>query len=311
MRVLQSPMFAGVCLLLASTLAATLADGTVKDLSGRMAAPQVFFLSGLLMAGLSVLAARTGRVAGVGTSCLRTSFPRLLVWRCIATVGASIGFFYAISLIPLAEVFLFIGLMPLMSAILSRPLLGERVEITGWVGLGLGLIGVLMLFPAGLPDLGLGHVAGFFGAVSGTVSVVVSRLMAQREANTLVQVFYPNLALAGVAALLLPAVWQPMVMLDVGRIVLYSALLFMARWTMVLVMPRLRAPVALPLVNIQFVWMVAVGFIFFGEVPGVTTVLGAALVMLAGGISLVEQARIDRMARLDALNGRTTTAIAE
>lgn len=307
---LQTPWVLGVGFLVGSTLAATLADGTVKDLSARLEAPQVFFLSGLIMAGLSLLAARTGSRLGIfTTSCLKTTVPGLLMWRSVATVVASLGFFYAIALIPLAEIFVFVGLMPLMSALMSRYLLGESVDVAAWAGLGLGLVGVLMLFPNGLSGLSLGHLAGFVGAFSGTVSLVLSRLMARREANTLVQVFYPNLALAAVAALMLPAIWQPMALIDVGRIFLYSGLLFLARWTMVMVMQRLRAPVALPLMNIQFVWMVAVGFVFFGEVPALTTIVGALLVMCAGGIALMEQVRVDRLARLAQLQGRSGNAV--
>lgn len=307
---LQTPWVLGVGFLVGSTLAATLADGTVKDLSARLEAPQVFFLSGLIMAGLSLLAARAGSRLGIfTTSCLKTTVPGLLMWRSVATVVASLGFFYAIALIPLAEIFVFVGLMPLMSALMSRYLLGESVDVAAWAGLGLGLVGVLMLFPNGLSGLSLGHLAGFVGAFSGTVSLVLSRLMARREANTLVQVFYPNLALAAVAALMLPAIWQPMALIDVGRIFLYSGLLFLARWTMVMVMQRLRAPVALPLMNIQFVWMVAVGFVFFGEVPALTTIVGALLVMCAGGIALMEQVRVDRLARLAQLQGRSGNAV--
>ena len=310
-QALRGPML-GVGFLMVSTLAATLADGTVKDLSARLEAPQVFFLSGLIMAGLSLLTARAGlRIGLLQTGCLRTVAPGLLVVRSVATVLASLGFFYAISMIPLAQIFLFVGLMPLMSALMSRYLLGEAVDLMAWAGLGLGLIGVLMLFSDGVSGLTLGHVAGFCGALAGTVSLVVSRLMARREANTLVQVFYPNLALAAAAVLLLPSIWQPMALMDVGRIVLYSGLLFVARWTMVLVMQRLRAPVALPLMNIQFVWMVAVGFVFFAELPEVTTVLGAVLVMLAGGIALFEQVRVERLAQAGSTQGDGATVPAE
>ena len=309
-RVVGSPLLSGVALLLVSTLAATLGDGTIKDLSHRLAAPQVFFLSGVLMAVFSLLAARAG--AGLGlfsTSCLRSKAPGLLAVRSAATVLASLGFFYAIALIPLAEIFLFVGMMPLMAAFISRLMLGESVPPAGWVGMVLGVMGVAMLFPDGFSGLTLGHVAGFVGALSGTVSLVVARMISRRDPNTLVQVFYPNLALALVALLMLPSLWVPMALLDLGQIVLYSALLFVARWTMVLVMQRLQAPVALPLMNVQFVWMVVVGFVFFAEVPTAGTVMGAILVMVAGIIALTQQARIERLARLATASARGNTVI--
>lgn len=309
MALFRNPIFVGVMLLCGSTLLNTLADGTVKDLASRLQAPQVFFLSGLIMAALSLIAAKAGNRAGLfTTSCLSSKAPGLLALRSAATVAAAMGFFYAVASIPLAQVFLFIGLMPLMSALLSRPLLGEAVQPAAWFGLVLGLVGVGMLFPAGVTDLAFGHLCGFGGAFMGTLSLVLSRRMAKVENNTLVQVFYPNLALALAATLVLPAVWQPMSGADLGMIVLYSGLLFLARWSMVLVMRRLKASVALPLMNIQFVWMVAVGFVFFAEVPAPLTLVGALMVMLAGIIALTEQAREERLARLAALRAKAIPA---
>jgi S-adenosylmethionine uptake transporter len=198
--------------------------------------------------------------------------------------------------IRLAEVFLFIGLMPLMSAFLSRAILGEGVGPAAWIGMAMGLAGLMMLFPGGVSDISLGHLAGLVGAGAGTVSLVLSRLIARHEANTLVQVFYPNLALAVSALLVLPTFWLPMSLADLALILGYSGLLFLARWGMVLVMRRLPAPVALPLMNIQFVWMVIVGLVFFGERPDALTLSGATLVMLAGVVAVSQQARVNRLA---------------
>lgn len=307
---LRSSAALGVVLLFASTVAATLADGTIKDLSQRLQAPQVFFLSGLIMALLSLLASRAGQGLGaIATGCLKTRRPDLLALRAVATVVASWGFFYAVAQIPLAEVFLFVGLMPLISAVMSRLVLGEEVNPFAWVGLAVGVVGLLMLFPNGLSGFSAGHMAGLVGAFMGTVSLVVSRLMARHERNTLVQVLYPNLALALSAILVLPALWQPMQALDLALILAYSGLLFLARWGMVMVMQRLKAYVALPLMNIQFVWMVLVGAVFFGEVPTATTLLGAALVMFAGVLALMEQVRIDRLAALASAANKTNAAV--
>lgn len=293
----RTPLLGGIALLLAATIATTLADGLVKDLSARLQAPQVFFLSGAVMAGLSLLAAQTGRGMGVvAQGCLRTQRPGLLALRSLATVLAAWGFFYAVAQIRLAEVFLFIGLMPLMSAFLSRALLGEAVGPAAWIGMAIGLAGLMMLFPGGVSDFTPGHLAGLIGAGAGTLSLVLSRLMARYEANALVQVFYPNLALALSALIVLPAFWQPMALADLGLVLGYSGLLFLARWGMVLVMRRLTAPVALPLMNVQFVWMVIVGLVFFGERPGALTLTGAALVMLAGVVAISQQARVNRLA---------------
>lgn len=309
-----NPLIIGVALLLVATLSATMADGTIKELSSRLAAPQVLFFSGLFMALLSVIFARVVSLRSdmretnqslaktmiskpLSFDCITTKHPFLLVVRSVSMVVSAASFFYAIAEIPLAEIFLFIGLMPLMSAVLSRPILGEVVRPVAWFGLCLGFIGVAMLFPGGVPGIGWGYTMGFVGAFAGTLSLVISRRITRSENKALVQVFYPNILLSLCSAAFLPTVWVTMDLLDVALVSLYSGLLFIARWTMVLVMQRLRAPVALPLMNIQFVWMVAIGFFFFHEVPGVLTVIGAIFVMCAGLTALIEQALLDRFSR--------------
>ena len=73
---------------------------------------------------------------------------------------------------------------------------------------------------------------------------------------------------------------------------------------MVLVMQRVRPPVALRLMNGQIVWLVAVGLVAFGEVSTMATLLGAVRVMVAGISALTRQARTDRHAQATARRAR-------
>merc|ERR1711965_1135334 len=88
--------------------------------------------------------------------------------RAVLTVCAAIGFFQAFRLLPFADVFVFIALMPLIAAALSGPVLGERVRPATWTALLLGAGGVLCLMPAArpfvwtpMPLADLGWVAGY------------------------------------------------------------------------------------------------------------------------------------------------------
>lgn len=289
----------GVLLLFGATLSTAFADGVIKNLSGRLDAPQVFFISGFLMAAFTLVSGffkkphGRGRWSGVVQS-LKTKKPMLIFLRSLAMVLAAISFFYAVANISLAEVFIFIGLMPLMAAFLSRFILGEKTHPLAWLGFVLGFIGLALLSKGDFTGLGVGYALGFVGAFMGTLSLVLSRLITKYENNSLVQVFYPNMLLGVVSFAMLPVVWVNMFFADVCLIVAYSSLLFIARWTMVLVMQRLRASVALPLMNVQFVWMVLIGLVFFAEVPSISVYVGAFFVILAGLSALVEQVRVER-----------------
>ncbi|MCV0394406.1 MAG: DMT family transporter [Rhizobiaceae bacterium] len=58
---------------------------------------------------------------------------------------------------------LIIGLQPLVTAILARPALGERILPRHWLGLGIGFVGVATVLAPRLGDLGTGVTAATLG----------------------------------------------------------------------------------------------------------------------------------------------------
>lgn len=105
------------------------ADGITKVLAGGYGPVQIYALSGAVVVLLCRLADRLpGQRRGFATSC-----PRATALRSLATVIAAICFFQAFRLLPFAEVFVFIGLMPLLAGAMSGALLKEPVRRRpGW-----------------------------------------------------------------------------------------------------------------------------------------------------------------------------------
>ncbi len=263
------------------------ADAITKLFAASYAAPQLFALSGGIVALLSLAAnRRQGRWRGVATSC-----PRAMAVRAGATVAGSVAFFHAFQMLPFAEVFLFIALIPLLAALMSGPVLGEPVRPQVWFALGLGAVGVMCLFPAGPSGIGTGHLVALAAVVLGTVSMVASRYIGTRDDNLLAQVFYPNLALMVVMGGALPFVFRPMSAADLLWAGAYAVFLFAARWVLVAALRLLPAYVVTPLMNLQFLWMVAIGFLAFGERPGPGVFVGAAIIIAAGSWLVRDQAR--------------------
>ena len=278
----MKPAVAGAILVLGYTALIASADAITKFIAGGYAAPQLFCMSGLIVMALSVLADRhPSQQRGLRTKC---------VWamsvRSASTVVAAISFFYAFRYLPFAEVFLFIGLIPLLAGLMSGLILKEHVRPSAWAALAAGFVGVMCLFPTGWHGITSGHLFAFSAAFFGTLSMVMARYIGRIENNSLAQVFYPNLAIFATMAVALPFVWVPMPIADLGWVVAYAALLFMARWILVVALRLLAAYAVTPLMNLQFVWMVVIGALVFGEVPHTSMLLGVAIV-IASGLYLV------------------------
>ena len=278
----------GLCVML-STLQIAAADGITKLIGTHYAAPQLFALAALIAMGMSLLMARQ---AGQTRAALVTSCRVAMAIRAALTVIASVAFFYAFRHLPFADVFLFMALVPIIAALLSGPILREVIRPTAWIALVFGVGGVLCLVPAGPSTLNPGHVWAGIAVLSGTGSLLAARYIGRYGRNALAQVFYPNLALFVVMGASLPFVWQPMAPADLGWVVTYALILFTARWMVAVAMRLLPAYVATPLMNLQFVWMVAIGFFAFGELPTMGTLLGVSLVIGSGLWLVIEDARM-------------------
>ncbi|SHJ90216.1 EamA-like transporter family protein [Shimia gijangensis] len=276
---------AGTGLVLLYTLAISSADAITKFIAAGYAAPQLFAFSGAIVVGLSWVSAR----ASGETQSLRTSCPRAMALRALLTVIGSVAFFYAFRFLPFAEVFVFIGMMPIFAGLFSAPILGEYVRPVAWAALAAGFIGVLCLFPGGIASVSFGHLVALFACLCGTLSMVLARFIGRYEANSLAQVFFPNAALCVAMAMVLPFVYKPMPLGDLGWVGAYAVFLFAARWLLVVSLRLLAAYAVTPLMNLQFVWMVVLGAVFFGEVPASNIYLGVAIVIGSGVFLIWDQ----------------------
>ncbi|UYV39408.1 DMT family transporter [Rhodobacteraceae bacterium D3-12] len=256
----------------------SLADAITKDLSGRYAAPQMYVIAGIVVVALCLGGARLGKTR----QTLHTNCPRAMALRSLFTVLATLCFFLAFRYLPFAQVFLFIGMMPLFAALLAGPVLGDTVSPASWGALAAGFLGVVCLFPQGFDDIGVGHLAAFAAAFLGTVSIVLARFIGRFDAQGIAQVFYPNLALLVVMAVVLPYVWKPMSLGDAAWAVGYGVLLFVARSLLVVALRSLAAHAVTSLMKLQFVWMVVIGASVFGEWPTLNTYVGVTIVVFSG-----------------------------
>ncbi len=278
-----APAVIGTFCVFLYTLMIAGADGITKHFAGSYAAPQLFCLS----AGLVLLMCLgANRIAPSGRNELHTGYKGVMFIRSLLTVVSAVCFFNAFRILPFADVFLFMGMIPVMAAIMSGPILGEHIRPQAWVALAIGLSGIMFLMPDGPSSVAPGHLWAIGATTTGTASLVLARLIGRGETTYLAQVFYPNLAIFITMAVALPFVWQPMKAGDILLVSLYALALFGARWLSVVALRHLPAYVATPLMNMQFVWMVLIGFVFFAELPSAATFVGVILV-IASAVWLV------------------------
>lgn len=274
----------GIGLVLVSTLAFTFMNAIVRYLGQNIPVGEVVFArSFFALIPLLLWMAWRGQLA----SGLRTSNPWAHVFR--SGVGAFAMFlnFAALALLPLADATAIGFTTPLFTVVLAALFLGEVVRVRRWAAVVVGLLGVLvMLWPhIGAQPRGdssmLGAILALMGALTVSIAMTQVRHLSRTETTSSL-VFYFALvgALVGLATLpwgwVVPTRWELVLMVSGG---------FIGGVAQILITESYRhadASVVAPFSYSSMIYAVAIGYVWFGEVPQAIVLAGAAIVIAAG-----------------------------
>ncbi len=252
-------------------------DVAVKLLGGGYAVFQIVFFSVLFTFPLVVMMLL--RDAQEGT--LKPVHPWWTALRTASAVATGFSAFYAFSVLPLAQVYAILFAAPLLITLLSIPILGERVGIHRGAAIVVGLIGVMVVLRPGGLELGPGHAAAVAAAFCGALSAVIMRKIG-REERTAVMMLYPMMANFVLMGCLLPLVYRPMPIGDVGLWALMAILAFGASIALIEAYKRTEAALVAPMQYSQIIWAALYGWLFFDESIDAGTAAGAGIVIISG-----------------------------
>ena len=217
---------------------------------------------------------------------------RLHVVRSVLLLASLLGYFFALSHLPLAMTVMVSYLSPIFVAVLAGPVLGERPAPAVWLALVVGLAGVSI---AVWPELQVTLAGGASGRLPGMASAAIAALsfagvllLARRQASRdaiwsilLIQSVLPMLMLAGPAAWH----WAPVSVVDIGWALFAGGLGTLGLLGMTYAFTHLEASRVASLDYSGFVWAAALGYFLFDEVPSATTWAAAALII--GGCAML------------------------
>ena len=269
----------GVGLVVAATLAFATADVTTKHLTALYAVPLVVAVR--YVVNLLLIAVVMG--PGEGRALWRTRRTGLVLLRsgCLAVASLAMGF--ALRTLPVGETIAIIYLSPFAVLVLAGPLLGEKVTAAGWVGAAVGFAGILLILRPGAGLEATGVLYALITAVATVAYYLLTRLLARTE-TTAALMFYSALvgtvvfAVMALGALggLMPGVADLGLMVVLGTMSTLGHFLFTAAYR--------EAPASLlaPVNYLHLVWAAILGWLVFGHFPEGLSLIGMALVVLAG-----------------------------
>ena len=274
-----SPALAGIGLMLLATLLFTIMDTIGKALTATYPVPQVVWARYFFQFALMLLLIPRVGVAGL----LRTRRPALHLGRGLLLAAATFFFITAISMVPLADAYTISFSAPLMVTVLSIPMLGEQVGWRRWSAVLVGFAGVLIALG---PMSGSVQWALLLPLVTATCFAfyqVLTRIGSYAaDETTVMMLFYTAMVGAAVATLIVPFFWQPLALADLGWMIAIGAIAVTGHLSLIKALTIAPVSLVAPFVYSQFIWAIAIGYVWFGDVPGIWMLIGCAVIISSG-----------------------------
>lgn len=295
----------GIASLCAGILIISTQDAIIKAVSGDYAVTQAVATRSIV--ALPILLLFVHLEGGI-----RQVFsPRFwaLSFRGVILLIAYTSYYLAFPALPLAEAIVLFFTAPFLVTFLAAPVLGERVQLKAIIALFVGFAGVLVIMKPGFGFFEPAALFSLLSAITYALAMLFARKLGVTEPAS-VMAFYQNwvylvgaglMALAfhlagittaehpSIAFLVRPWSWP-----DGVSLAMMAACGVIAAIAMVLITQAYRLADASLVTVFEYtgmIWAPLWGFLFFAEVPAVTTLLGMLLILAAGLIVLFQPRR--------------------
>lgn len=164
---------------------------------------------------------------------------------------------------------------------LAVPLLGERVSLARGLAVGVGFLGVLIAVgpvewraqPVALLPFGMAFCFALYQLTTRRFG---------RHDHPLASLWYAGLAGALASSMALPFYWSPIGLAQLPLFLAIGLIGATSQLALILAMRHAPASLASPFLYLQIVWASLFGIVLFGDIPPLTTYLGASLIITAG-----------------------------
>jgi len=273
--------------MLTGVAAFAIMDACLKWLTAFYPSAQVAALRGL--AALPVVFAWALYAGGAG-QLTRIRWPLHLI-RGVLSVFMMITFTFALKELSLAKAYALFFVAPLLIALFSIFMLGERVQRVQWAAIVIGFAGVLIVLRPGAVGFGLlGTIAVLGTAICYALSSVLVRIIGRTD-STQSMIFWMTCMLTiGTTLIALPG-WQPVArehFVQIGTIAITGAI---GQWGITEAFKRAPAASVAPLEYSGLAWVILIDLFVWSVKPEWQTLAGAAVIIGSGLYLLRFEAR--------------------
>ncbi len=212
-----------------------------------------------------------------GLKPLKTKRLGLHALRAGINAMAMLMFFYAVSITPLADVAALSFTAPIFATVLAILILGEVVGFRRWCAILFGFCGTLVLLRPGLDVVSGGQLLVVASASFWACALIVIKILGRTESSVTI-ITYLILLMAPLSAIPAAMVWSTPNFQQLSVMAVMGVLGTFGQLLMTQALKEGDTNAVMPLDFLKMIWAVLLGFFVFGEIPGIFTWVGGAMI---------------------------------
>ena len=301
----------GALILVFGLLLFSFQDVIIKYFSDRYSVLQIVFFRGLIAVSLFALVFKFSQQK----QSLVSRKPWLMLSRGLLGFGSYTCYYLAVAAMPLAEVVCITFTMPLFVTVMSALILGEKVGPRRWTAVVLGFIGVLIILSPSGEFNWLAVILAFGAAITYATHTIITRFLSMHDdpmtiafnalviftvASGLLSLLmlaeiivvdseHPSLAFFG-RDWVMPDGIDTLLMIAIGFIAAIGFYCLSKAYCVA------EASAIAPFEFTYILWAVVFGYLFWNEVPGLTTFIGIAILISSSLYIWYRERQIEKLA---------------
>ncbi len=291
----------GVVLKILSTLVFAVMVTLIKLVSAEVPPGEVLFARAFFgtVPVLVWLAAR-----GEFPSGLRTRQPFGHVKRAVVGTISMFCWFASIVYLPLPDTTAINYSSPLFGVVFAALFLGETVRVYRWTAVAVGFLGVIIVLSEHIGSTGfsggsgqaIGAAFSLSSAVFAALAMVTVRSLTATETTGAIVLYFSSAA-AAFALLTIPFGWVVPTAMQAGILIAAGLCGGVGQVLMTEAYRHAEASAIAPFDYANMIWIVAISYVLFADVPSATVILGSLIVIGSGIFVMWRERRLGILER--------------
>ena len=202
-------------------------------------------------------------------------------FRSIFLFLSTVLFFYAISVLPLADSLTLMFFSPIIVTLLSAVFLKEKVGFKRWIAVFIGFLGALVVIRPGFNEINLATIAAMGAGISYALYIVSTRKLSFADSPLLTLIF-TGLSGSIIISIIVPLVWVPLNFNQWLLLIGLAAVGTIGHLLLILSLNFAEASKLAPLGYFEIVSNILIGYVFFNDFPDKWIWIGLFFIISSG-----------------------------